>query len=67
MNQKQQPSPSIGIAYNKEVAKLLRREIQKNLHDGRKAHYLNIPNSKKYWVWISKLPVVPNQSKEEKK
>lgn len=47
-------SNSVGVAYSKEAAKQLRAEIQKSLQDGRKAHYMKIPNIvfDRYWVWI---------------
>ena len=44
------PNNSVGIAYTKDAAKLMRKEIQKIT--GRKGHYLKMPNSTNYWVWV---------------
>jgi hypothetical protein len=58
------PSNSVGVAYNKEAAKELRKEIQNSLHDGRKAHYLKMPGIDRYWVWIGKLSVVDGEKQK---
>ncbi len=49
-----------GYAETKEAAKELRREIQKIIGEGRKAHYMKLPPSfskgkYKYWVWCDGL------------
>ena len=49
------PSNSVGVAYGKEAAKALRKEVAKLT--GRKGHYLKMPNSTEYWVWVDKATV----------
>jgi hypothetical protein len=50
---------SHGYAISLEAAKMLRKEIQAGLKDGRKAHYTKIKqlydNNPVYWVWIDPL------------